>query len=103
MRATKERQGSVIEALNSERQSIDACRGQIREPGSLDGIGVRLKSDLEIVNGCPVTHSGRNNRLYGRGLHQGRRAAAEENGTQAASRQQSGLMIKIRQKRLAPR
>ena len=58
MRAPEEAKRLVVEALQAERQAVDAGRRQIGEARGLDRIGIGLERDLDVVGGRPVRGSG---------------------------------------------
>ena len=51
MGAAEEGEGRVVEALQPERQAIDAGRREVGEAVGLDRVGIGLERDLDVVGG----------------------------------------------------
>ena len=68
----------VIQRLDSQRYSIDACASVGAKPLSLNAGGVGLQGDLHIGQGLPATVDRIQNLSHSARFHQGWRAASEK-------------------------
>src|SRR5690606_25338845 len=66
--------------LNAERDAVDACGAVSAESLRLDRGGVRFQRHLDTVGDGPAGRDRVEDGADRLGLHQGRRAAADENG-----------------------
>ena len=53
MGAAEEGERLVVEALQAERQAVDARRGEVGEARRLDRVGIGLERDLDVVGAAP--------------------------------------------------
>ncbi len=85
----------IVERLHAERQPVDAGGAVAREVLRLDAGGVGFERDLDIVGNAPMAGDGVEDRVNGRGRIKRRRAAAEEDAGDDASRRERGEMPKL--------
>jgi hypothetical protein len=74
-----------VKRLNPKGNAVDAGLGVAVEAGGLDGAGVGFQGDLDVVGKGPGGADAVEDPLDGGGLHQGRGAAAEEDGVEDAA------------------
>ena len=102
MRAAEKAQGLVVEALETEREPVDAGYGEIGEARRLDRVGIRFERDLEVVGRVPVGSRGIDHGRDRRRLHQRRGAPAKENRGQPAPGKKPRLMREVGEQGSAP-
>ena len=81
--AAQRGEGLVVERLHPQRQAVHAGAGEGVEPRRLGVGGIGLQCDLQIVGWGPQIAGGVDHARRRRRIHQGRRAAAEEDRGQA--------------------
>ena len=78
-------QRRIVERLHAERHAVDAGRAIAAKARRLDAGGIGFERDLDVGRDGPVLADGVEDRADGLGLHQRRRAAAEEDARYGAA------------------
>ncbi len=86
MDAAQPAQIVVVERLHPERDPVDPGIAIARKAAGLDGAGVGLQRDLDVIGKGPVGAGGLDHRRDGLRRHQARGASAEEDRVQHAAR-----------------
>ena len=84
MKPTKAAQIGVVQRLDTHGNAVDAGVAEFPEPAGLDGGGVGLQRDLDIVGKGPALPRGVEDGRDDLGLHQGGRSPTEEDAAQEA-------------------
>ena len=79
VQATEFLQRRVVERLHAERDAVDAGRAIAAKARGFDAGRIGFQRDFDVGRDRPVFADGVEDRLHRLGLHQRRRAAAEEN------------------------
>ena len=85
----------IVERLHPERQPVDAGRAVAGEALRFHARGICFERDLGIAVEPPMPGDGVEDRRHRRGLHQRRRAAAEEHACDAPSRRKRSEIGKL--------
>ena len=102
MRAAEKAQSVVIQALNAERDAIDAGGAQIREGRRFDAGRIRLQRDLDVRIDSEARADAVDERGDRRRRREARRPAAEKDAADAARPDAIGVMVEFAQQRRAP-
>ena len=102
MLTAEEAQRWRIERLHAQRHAIDAGLGQRGEAAGFDRGRIGFKRDLDLGGGVPQRLGAFDHRAHGRGIHQRRRAAAEEDRLDPAARRLARGVLQFLQQGGAP-
>ena len=102
MTAAEKPQGAIVERLDTEGNSIDACGRESGEVRRLHGCGVRFQRDLDILAEGPVPGDVLEQGGHGRWRHERRCAPAKEDAVERPARGRTGVVIEFGQQGAAP-
>src|SRR5690606_21273841 len=102
VQAAEEFQFPVVERLHAERETVDARRAVAAETLRLDAGRVRLERDFRALLHRPEGGDAFEHGTDRFGQHEGRRAAAEEDGAHGARTGQAAHVFELARQRARP-